>query len=66
MSEVFRKNELRVFVSLRSVYDAENRPTYLIQLIAEVNRVDIVAFQIREHDDLYTWTRVSLTALSSF
>lgn len=28
------------------------RLTHLIQLVAEVNGVDIVAFQIREHDNL--------------
>lgn len=26
--------------------------TYLIELIAKINRVDVVAFEIGEHDDL--------------
>lgn len=27
--------------------------THLVELIAEVDRVDIVAFQVGEHDDLH-------------
>lgn len=26
--------------------------TYLIELVAKIDRVDVVAFQVREHDDL--------------
>ena len=30
----------------------DGRSTYAVELAAEVNRVDVVAFQIREHDNL--------------
>lgn len=41
--------------------------THLVQLIAQIYWVDIVAFQIREHDDLWAQRRrsVSQTASSS-
>lgn len=63
MSKVFRENELRASVSLQSIYDIQRRSTHLIQLVAEVNRVDIIALQIREHDNLNP-NKVSLTGLS--
>jgi hypothetical protein len=28
--------------------------TYLVELVAQINRVDVIALQIREHDDLST------------
>lgn len=33
-------------------YELESMGTHLIQLIAEVDGIDVVAFQIREHDNL--------------
>lgn len=41
---------------------------YLIELVAEVDRVNVVTFQIREHDDLSTqgaWLRVDSTSFES-
>lgn len=33
--------------------DAFGVPTYLVELVAEVDRVDVVAFEVREHNDLH-------------
>lgn len=33
--------------------------TYLVELVAQINRVDVIALQIREHDDLSTGFFVS-------
>lgn len=32
------------------------RGAYAIQLAAKVNRVDVIAFEVGEHDDLSRWS----------
>ena len=42
-------------VSKCETVDDDNRDTqktHLVQLVAQINRVNVVAFEVREHDDL--------------